>query len=85
MIKHCSKCGTEFEGTSRSHICPACKELQKQAKKEYLREYVKARNKRLGIKHTSVYANDLEWIKERAKEKSVKVCDIVHEIVEKCK
>lgn len=85
MIRHCSKCGKEFDGTERAYICPSCKEAQKQEKKAYLREYVKARNKRLGLKHTAVYANDLEWIKTKAKGKRVLICDIIHEIVEKCK
>lgn len=85
MIKHCSRCGKEFDGTARAHVCPSCKEAQKQEKKDYLREYVKARNKRLGVKHTAVYAHDLEWVKARAKEKKVMICDIIHEIVEKCK
>lgn len=85
MIKHCSRCGKEFDGTARAHVCPSCKEAQKQEKKDYLREYVKARNKRLGVKHTAVYAHDLEWVKARAKEKNVMICDVIHEIVEKCK
>lgn len=85
MIKHCSKCGKEFDGASRSYVCPTCKEAKKQEKRDYLREYVKARNKRLGVKHTAVYAHDLEWVKARAKEKSVMICDVIHEIVEKCK
>lgn len=85
MIKHCSRCGKEFDGTARAHVCPSCKEAQKQEKKDYLREYVKARNKRLGVKHTAVYAHDLEWVKARAKEKGVMICDAIHEIVEKCK
>ena len=85
MIKHCSRCGKEFDGTARAHVCPSCKEAQKQEKKDYLREYVKARNKRLGVKHTAVYAHDLEWVKARAKENGVMICDVIHEIVEKCK
>ena len=85
MIKHCSKCGAEFEGASRSYVCPSCKEAKKQDKRNYLREYVKARNKRLGVKHTAVYASDLAWVKAQAKEKNVRICDIIHEIAEKCK
>lgn len=85
MIKHCSRCGKEFDGTARAHVCPSCKEAKKHEKKDYLREYVKARNKRLGVKHTAVYAYDLEWVKARAKEKGVMICDVIHEIVEKCK
>lgn len=85
MIKHCSRCGAEFDGASRSYVCPACKEAKKKEKRDYLREYVKARNKRLGVKHTAVYAHDLDLVKARAKEKGVMICDIIHEIVEKCK
>lgn len=86
MKKYCTRCGSAFEAlTSRSHVCADCKEKQKIAKKEYLREYVKNRNKRLDVKHTALYAKDHAWIKEQAEKRKVLICDIIHEIVDKCK
>lgn len=85
-MKFCSKCGKEFEAKStRMHICNECKENAKEDRKKYIREYVRSRNHRLMIKQTAVYADDHKTIKEMAENKGIKIPDMIHQIVAKCK
>lgn len=85
-MKFCSKCGKEFEAiSSRMHICDKCKEKAKEDRKKYIREYVRGRNHRLMIKQTAVYADDHKIIKEMAENRGIKIPDMIHQIVAKCK
>lgn len=85
-MKFCSKCGKEFEAKStRMHICNDCKEKAKEDRKKYIREYVRGRNRRLMIKQTAVYSDDHKIIKEMAENKGIKIPDMIHQIVAKCK
>ena len=85
-MKFCSKCGKEFDAKStRMHICNECKEKAKEERKKYIREYIKSRNHRLMIKQTAVYSGDHAVIKSMAEDRGIKIPDMIHMIVAKCK
>ena len=76
MIKNCSKCGKEFETTTRQRICPACKELRRKEHIKYIDNYQKEKRHQILID-----IEDYKVIKAIAEISNMSIRETIHQII----
>lgn len=77
----CVKCGKEFVGGKNARYCEDCKEELKKENLAKMSDYVKRRNKRLGLANVSIYNSDRDTLKTLAKERNTSIAEILKELL----